>query len=503
MATLTQQAQGIIAAFATQPGVTQDQVGNLLTVINSSPVLVDQFNLAVEQRHLRQIVPLANPNAGGEYDPQNHAMRLPLARLTTTPGGQLPTAGEVAFVLGHELQHGFNAADSMRALTDFRGAVGEIAGGNSPPRDYTAPLGELLAQNRRDEAGAEVAGWNAIVSRVKSANPNPTLGEIYREQPGRMADFIDVTRNGVGLSYTLKPNLALNADLTLNPTQSNLEAMGQNYFDKPARNPGGLGALGNSDYANYYAVNPISHIAQVERSRHPSQPGDNTPQMTLNLSRLHLRESLLEENGLNLGGNTQPLPYLDNSTHPPTAGLLQHTIDTHRHVAPVANQLPEVEPAFRHGGTPDHSYDPTQPEHPDHALLEQIRTGMRKVDADLGKAYDDDSERLSRSLLAACKDNRDMYPGKADYSLAGNALDRVDHVVLGKTGNLIAVQGTLDDPAMKRAIVPVEQALATPVEQSDQKLALANQALAQEQQRTAQQELSRDMDAPSRAVPGR
>lgn len=362
----------------------------------------------------------------------------------------------------------------------------------------------LLAQNRRDEAEAEIAGWNAIVGKVRAANSNPTLEEIYREQPGRMADFIDITNGPRGFSYSLKPNLSINHDLTLSPTSANLEAMGQNYFDKPARNPGGLGALGNSDYPNYYAVNPISFIAQTERSLHPPQPGDNTPQMMLNLSRLHLREPLLEENGLNLGRNTQPLPYLDSSTQPPTAGLFQHTIDTHRHVAPVANQLPEVEPAFRHGGTPPHGSDPTHPEHSDHALLEQIRTGMRKLDAGLGKAYDDDSERLSRSLLAACKDNRDMYPGKADYSLAGNALDRVDHVVLGKTGNLIAVQGALDDPAMKRAIVPVEQALATPVEQSDQKLALANQALAQEQQRTAQQqELARGMDEPSRAMPGR
>ncbi|OAX54138.1 hypothetical protein A6R73_04610 [Xanthomonas translucens pv. poae] len=279
--------------------------------------------------------------------------------------------------------------------------------------------------------------------------------------------------------------------------------MGQNYFDKPARNPGGLGALGNSDYANYYAVNPISFVAQKERSLHPPQPGENTPRMALNLSRLHLREALLEENGLNLSHNTQPLPYLDSSTQPPVAGLFQHTIDTHRHVAPVANQLPEIAPASRDGATPDHGSDPTQPQHPDHALLEQIRAGMRKVDADLGKAYDDNSERLSRSLLAACKDNRDMYPGKADYSLADNALDRVDHVVLGKTGNLIAVQGALDDPAMKRAVIPVQQALTTPVEQSDQTLALANQALAQEQQRSVQQELARSVEEPSRALPGR
>ena len=504
MSELTPQARNVVNAFGSEPGVSADQARNLLSIINASPVLVEQINSAVAHSHLTRIVPLTNPNAGGEYDAQNHTMRLPLARLAAAVPGQLPAAtniGEVTYALGHELQHGFNADATKRALTQFDADVRNVSQ-RSGLRDYTEPLATLLAQNRRDEAGAQIAGWNAVVSKVRANNPNPTLQDIYNEQPKRMEDFIDRS-NGRPATYTLKQNLHLNADLTMSETPGNLEGMGQNFFDKDARNTR-LGANGNSDYANYYAVNPISHIAQVEHSRHPPQPGDNTPHMALNLSRLHLRESLLEENGLNLGDNRQPIPYFDSSTQPPTAGLFQHTADTHRHVSPVANQLPQPGDSSNRNDAPDRMVDPTQPGHPDHALLEQIRTGMRKLDAGLGKAYDDDSERLSRSLLAACKDNRDMYPGKADYSLAGNALDRVDHVVMGKAGNLIAVQGALDDPAMKRAIVPVEQALTTPVEQSDQKLALANQALAQEQQRTAQQqELARGMDEPSRATPGR
>ncbi|WP_295967461.1 XVIPCD domain-containing protein [uncultured Xanthomonas sp.] len=498
MAGLSPQAETVISAFSTQPGVTREQADNLRAIVNASPALVDQFNTAVERQYLKQIVPLTNPNAGGEYEPQTQSMRIPLARLTALPGGRLPAAGELTFVLGHELQHGFNAADTAQAREAFHDAVKHITRHQSEPRDYTEPLNTLLSQHRRDEAGAEIAGWNAVVSRVKAVNPHPSLQDIYREQPGRMADFIEVKSGPRGLSYELKQNLSINSDLTLSSTPGNLEAMGQNYFDKLPRSPGGLGALGNSDYPNYYAANAISFIAQAERASHPPQPGNDTPQIALNLSRLHLRESLLEENGLDLGRDRRPLPYFDSSTQPPVAGLLQHTADTHRHVSPVANGLPEPSTPPAQGAEGHRSDDPSLPGHPDHALLEQIRAGMRRVDADLGKAYDHDSERLSRSLLAACKDNRDMYPGAAGYSLAGNALERVDHVVLGKTGNLIAVQGALDDPAMKRAVVPVEQALATPVEQSDQKLALANQALGQEQQRTTQPELERHLTAPAR-----
>ncbi|MEI2454400.1 XVIPCD domain-containing protein [Lysobacter firmicutimachus] len=151
-----------------------------------------------------------------------------------------------------------------------------------------------------------------------------------------------------------------------------------------------------------------------------------------------------------------------------------------------AHSAPEQKPAS----------GPDQPAHPDHSMLEQIRQGMRAADARIGKPYDEGSERISRCLLAACKDNREMHPGR-DYSLAANALSRVDHVVPGPTGNMFAVEGKLDDPASKRACVSVEQALKTPVEQSDQKLALANQAIAQEQERERSLTQNQQRNGPS------
>ncbi|MEH6419906.1 peptidoglycan-binding domain-containing protein [Pseudomonas sp. CGJS7] len=125
-------------------------------------------------------------------------------------------------------------------------------------------------------------------------------------------------------------------------------------------------------------------------------------------------------------------------------------------------------------------------------MLEQIRSGVRKIDEGLGKPYDDASEKISRNLLAACRDNSDAYRQSSGYSLSENALTRVDHVVLGKSGQLFAVQGDLNDPAHKRAFVSVDQALATPVEQSDQKTLAANLAIEREKSATASQDLLRD-----------
>ncbi|MFS8461672.1 hypothetical protein EIQ00_05550 [Xanthomonas campestris pv. raphani] len=79
----------------------------------------------------------------------------------------------------------------------------------------------------------------------------------------------------------------------------------------------------------------------------------------------------------------------------------------------------------------------------------------------------------------------------------------MDHVVMGKTGNVFAVEGRLDDPAHKRVHVDVEQAIQTPVEQSDQQLLAANQAPAQERVLTQQHEVPRSMSEPSQTAPVR
>lgn len=144
---------------------------------------------------------------------------------------------------------------------------------------------------------------------------------------------------------------------------------------------------------------------------------------------------------------------------------------------------------------------PADRDHPDHAMLEQIRTGVRKIDEGIGKPYDEMSERISRSLLAACKDNRDAYPNAVDKSLSGYALSSVDHVIMGKNGNIFAVEGRLDSESHKRASVSVEEAIRTPVEQSDAKVLAANQTLTQERDLARQQELARGHDDPSRSGP--
>ncbi|MEQ7665563.1 XVIPCD domain-containing protein [Xanthomonas nasturtii] len=144
---------------------------------------------------------------------------------------------------------------------------------------------------------------------------------------------------------------------------------------------------------------------------------------------------------------------------------------------------------------------PQDPDHPDHAMLKQIREGVAKIDESVGKPYDEMSERVSRCLLAACKDNRERYPDAGNTSLAANAMQRVDHVLMGKNGNLVAIEGQINDPTHKRAAVSIDQAINMPLEQSDAKLQAANQAIAQEQTQTRQQELVRSQQQDAQHAP--
>lgn len=167
-------------------------------------------------------------------------------------------------------------------------------------------------------------------------------------------------------------------------------------------------------------------------------------------------------------------------------GVTTVNINENGQVRPLLRVDPHAAPL-----RPTHD-GPNNPNHPDHAMLEQIREGVREMGASAGISFDDKAERLCHSLLAACKDNRDQYAEK-DYPLSANALTRVDHVVAGPE-HVFAVQGRLDDPAHLRAHVQVAQAMQTPIEQSDAKLLAANQAISQEQIASRQQAMQQTQD---------
>ncbi|WP_266158891.1 XVIPCD domain-containing protein [Dyella silvatica] len=416
--------------------------------------MTQEVNDAVAQGHLRKIEPLTNPHAGGEYSSTDQSMRLPLTMLNTPPNGSFDT-GEPTFVLGHELQHGFNAAAASQASAAFAQELTVVATAPGLDHDYTAPIGNLIAANRRDEAGAEISGWNAVVSAAQQDATTrnaaaPTLGDIYNRNPGRMDDFIDVNRSVFPPTYVLKPNLQVNADHSMDYSAHNLEGMGQNFYDKARPAPGGLGFHGNSDYPNYDGAYAIGAAVTYERHYNPpqqAQPGQAVPvgpEMSLNMAQLRLNPQTVAENGINLGPNTQPMPYADKSTSPPTQRHFDHTATTHTYV-PIAVQ-------GQQGVRPVPLLD--QASHPDHALYQQTREAVHRLDVHQGHAPDQRSDNLAAALVVAAR--RD-------------GMHEVNHAVLSDDASrAFAVQGDLNSPFKRMTQVPTEQAVNTSVAQSSQ-----------------------------------
>lgn len=115
---------------------------------------------------------------------------------------------------------------------------------------------------------------------------------------------------------------------------------------------------------------------------------------------------------------------------------------------------------------------PSDPHHPHHALYTGCAAGVDALDRQLGRAPDARSDRMAASLAALA---------------ARSGFERVDHVVLSISSgdvlagqNVFVVQGALHDPAHRRAHLPTDVAVTTPIEASLRTLAQLDAEPAQE-----------------------
>lgn len=461
--TLSTQAQALVTTFNTS--LTADQQTNFGNALQNSPALINQINTAVAAGELRAFSLLpAGTHAGGQFNPASGTMELPATSMTTpaSPPGARFNPAELTFVLGHETQHAINHPITAAALATLITDVGAIGRSASATHDYTAPLNTMLAVNRNDEAAAHIGGFNATVGMVRSTNPTPSLEDIYRASPGRMGDFITVTPGtpakpdipasdttpavpatpATPTTYALRAGLTLNADMSMTPNAANTEAMGQHYYDQPASSAR-LGANGDSNYQNYYATNLVGYVAQVERANAPAHAAAGLmPQLTLNMNSLGINEAHLERNGLNLGAAAGRQAYFDNSTTPPTAGNLDHTIATHAHVpVTMPNALPTVAAPV---------------EQQTHPAVRQAMDALDRSPNISADAFGQDRQRVAAGVAVHAA-NQQITP---------------DHIVMNdRRTDLIAVQGALFDPGARISTpLPVADAVKTDLSFAQQKL---------------------------------
>ncbi|MCL1960242.1 MAG: hypothetical protein FWG56_00325, partial [Desulfovibrionaceae bacterium] len=333
-------------AGVTQQPVTQAMVNNLQHTLNGSPVLAGQIRSAVagEDPSLAHFAPLGPAVvAGGTYDGNTRTMNLPLTNLSTRFNERALT-----FVLGHETQHALDRAQLTGAYQTFGNEIERIARDTPLPHDYTVPMRQILAAHRVSEASAQIAGWNALLSREQQLKPDAGLNDMLKigrerlDGTRRVFDFIDP--NSPRDQVQRLPGIAFNPDATLTPTPDNIAAEGRYYFDKPPEKTG-IGFHGDSDYPNFFGAALIGHVIDAERRHVNPGPDGTRPPVVLDMNDLHLRENLMERDGIRITNRpNERQPYVDSGEQLPAPPRYFDNTDTPP-------------------GTPhSHEYVPVQPE---------------------------------------------------------------------------------------------------------------------------------------------
>ncbi|WP_049622788.1 XVIPCD domain-containing protein [Frateuria defendens] len=459
------------AAGAMHP-VSPDMLNNLQGTLNSSPALAEEIKRAATttdplqpQHRILESFAFTAPGAGvgGSFNAPGHAMNLVSESLMTVGSNSVAQYNphDLTFVIGHEVQHGFNAQTAAQGRTAFVTDVRAMAATPSPIHGYTPLVERHIQSGREDEASAQIAGWNALRSRVEHDQGSVTLADLHKVAPSRTADFIERPHG----SWVPHPNVQLNPDLSMPHTPANVAAMGHNYFDRPTaahlqpgdtRNPMGLGHGGAEDYPNYYAGWAVAVIGSEERAA--VHPHGVTPQVQINMAHAGLYEDMMEKAGLNLAPSMQSVPYLDSSTQPATAHRFDHTADgphKYQHVPVAPNRLDD-------------------PGHPDHTLYQQARGHVVALDQSLGRTPDVHTDQLASAAAVQAR---------------ADGLQRIDQVALSTDGQrLWAVQtppGRTDHLFDLRTSVPTSEAM-TPMHESAAKWP---EAMQQFQQTQAQQQV--------------
>lgn len=372
------QLEAMLLAFDKRADMPADATKNLRDVITGNPVLLAQLNAAAKAGDLKHFAVLgATANAGGTFDPSTKTLNLPLASLRRAPDGSFDPAN-MAFVLAHEVQHASNAEDVDTATKAFEASLTTTAKSKAAAHDYTPAIAARIEASRKDEAKAEISGWNAVRGALLGVGKTPTLELMYEAQTHRIGDFIIKDSSTRPPSYALRDGLAVEADLSMPMSAANVNAMGIHYFNQKPEDTG-IGAKGNSDYPNYYGASAVGRAIYLDRF-YADQAGAKQSRVEIKLDALGLAEALLETNGIDLGMKTStPQKVYDTSTKPLTAHIFQHTSKTHTHVPVEAQRL-------------------TPPFEAPEILRTSTRDAVLRLDAALGRAPDSASAAMTESL---------------------------------------------------------------------------------------------------------
>ncbi|SOT93567.1 XVIPCD domain-containing protein [Xanthomonas arboricola] len=467
----------LLAQMAKDPALSAGAEASIRQTIAESPYLSNLLGDAIEKGRIGAIAVSHGQNNGGHFqdgkDGKAGTLNISEAAFKDFSGSE--RIDYLTEVMGHETMHGVLAQHRAEALAEFGKSMGnrmqEAYDNRENQVDLTGPTRVYLDSTRADEALSEISGMRALHDRIKHLNPEMPDSVVEKELLDRSSNRCVVRQpNGApqfadGLTYDA---------LTKHPFTRNdalTKSVEHCFYDSS----GTLGPHGDSDYRNYYGVNPISHIAQnyahLAHDRHP-------PEVRIDLKSLGLDPRQLERNGLELGSaKTFNIVDLGKDGY----GMVQLKDTGARGVSSPNLAAPNA---------PSRTLTPAETGHPDHAMHQQIRSKVEKLDAANGRTFDATSEWMTASLLTLAKDN---------------GLTRVDHVLLSEktkdtpaAQTLFVVQGDPKDPAMLRAHMQTADAAQRPVQESFTQLESVNQRLAHERTQEIAMEQQRSQEQQQR-----
>lgn len=298
--TAEQKLDKIIKDFGNANKTANNSPGDdLAKLLEVSPDLKKRILDSVDKGYLTQFQALpANSGTGGSYDPSAKAINVPMNVLQKASTSERDK-GELIFVMGHEIQHSFNAAATKKITQDFLDGTKVLATSKASPHDYTKVTEDFIQASRKDEASAHIGGFNAIASQARKDNPKATLEDIYSTAPGRMQDFITVSGTPGNYNYVMKPGLTVDADMSMPYSKDNVAAMGKYYFDKSAKESM-LGSNHNLDYTNFYGSWAVNVAGNNEKAYqdyyHKIDKKYATPEVQFDMKRLGLQQDLINQN---------------------------------------------------------------------------------------------------------------------------------------------------------------------------------------------------------------
>jgi hypothetical protein len=418
-------------------------------------------------------------NEAGHYDGGKHAIYLSPdtfsdPTLKNRPEMRLDI---ITSTLGHETGHALytKKAEKERNFTSYAITGGIRAAGQDGEFDATELAGAYIRDARRNEAQAEIHGWNALASRIeytKGASPSRTE-MLERALP--TTHCIEGTRK----NPRLETGIILDDDMQMSDTRLpkvgpiNLEPVARCHFDNPRTS---LSAGGAANYTNYYGAYLVQQLA--DDTRHWVNP----PTIKLDMEKLGLDKTQLESTGLRLGDDGFSL--IDTSRG-------SYKSMTLRSNGSGIQGTPEPEQSVAERVSAPVLLSETS--HPAHMMYAQALNGLRtSPNIPAGTFTQHEEEKLAAGLVAQALTQQGSFP-KAHF----------DAVVMNNDGTkVIGVQGALDSPANRLAAVDIQQTLSVAsIAQSSDVARTAMHSLQQQQALAQVQAETIGVDAPTSSGP--